>query len=924
MTTIVQRRWSGLVASKITGSNWDKLECSLSSPSNALLQIVDHSDFRAALSWSNPDLFQKLERREVTVESSLSLRRYALRFVFRATPSGLFGWTDHLGDADSKGIVDISQSSLLGMLCQADFSRADRLIQINPTLYRVGSEYRVYHRRTTAPFLEELSVVEWTHFIEEIVYHLSDTRELTEAALVEFVRKQAECDLDQATEFVQGLCLSGLLLRKCASNLVIPPIVQEGAGRRWSSVREAPSGSQGWPRVCNHAGSPTEVTSVEPNRDHWYVNAKIAQAPSSISKRVITAIGKFLGAVGTSGDMLAEFKRAFDRRYGGSWVPLMIALDPEVGIEFKALSDKAQKFVTGLSSHGAKAVSRVVERVSRNATAARIDIDDVIHDLAPAGVDGFIALVERSDVVNPSYSLKKAASRGLLRPLMRNMAHGDARLTSIREHLDVAAGLDATAADVLADFPPSLRDLARHPPFTTSVIVTNYQEQIEGVKVILANDLEVSVLRGSVVLRNAETHEAIAPVTSTAISPQVADNVIFTFLSFVESQHALTVSDDWLRLAVDGTYLPSLVYAGIEVSPRQWLIRNSDFDEMSPTELIVTIRKLPHFPRFVQFGRGDKKISFDMECGLSFEIFLKELAKRGELWLTRCAHQAPFAAGPEAGEYAVCQLGDLLTSPSESRRGLGTENGFGWLYFKLFSSEQALSGLLPSIAQNLVALAQKSVPGQLQWHYLFFPHEGNHMRIRLCIPIVHREKLRESLRQFAVSASGIPFATIEECHYRPEHTRYGRHLGLIHEFWTMDSTRCLELLGRQVSLDQHLLRIALAVSDIAEDVGMNFAAFNDAIADGCRTYRREFTQAADRVFLRTKMDSLKRTPSIRESLIFRARELNTTQVPKFPDLVGFFHDLTHLSIARIHPVDFRRMEWTAYELWMKVLRRNCI
>lgn len=922
MATLIQRRWPGLAASKITGSVWSSFPRDLPSATGALFQIVDHPDFRAALSWSNPDLWQKLERGEVNVQSSLSLRRYALRFAFRATPSGLFGWTDHSEDSDAKGVVDVSLSSLASIDRHEAEYDIEHVVQVNPTLYRVDSEYRLYHRRPLPPFSEEISAVEWTPFIEEIINHLSFSRGATEGAIVEFVKEQAGCDCAQAIEFVQGLCDSGLLLRPRPSSLTEQPLLEKSAGAQSRDFRRIPIAGKRWPEISTDDVNAQGRAAIEPNRDHWYVNAKIMQSPSPIPQGTLAAINGFLGVVGTLGDPLADFKRAFDKRYGGRWVPLMIALDPEVGLDFKDPLSSRQDFNTGPHPRRTKAVSRIAERIARSPKSARIDIDDVINDLESFGVDGFVSLVEKSDSLNPSYSLKKASSKGLLRPLMRNMSHGDARLETIQRHLEIATGPDGVAADVLSDFPPSLRDLAKHPPITRSVIVTSYQEELKDIRAVPANTLEVSVLRGTVVLRHAETQEAIAPVISTAISPKVADSVLFRFLSFIESQNNLTVTDDWLRWEVRASYLPSLVYGGIEVSPNQWLVKKVDFDDRSPDESIARIRELPNFPRFVQFGRGDRQISLDTECSLSFEVLLKELAKQGEIWLTKCAHQAPFAGGPEIGEYAVCKLGSLHTSPAESRRDLSLENGVDWLYFKLFCSEKALTSLLPSIARNLTDLAREAAPAVLQWHYLFYPHDGNHMRLRWRVPAWCHASLRRRLHQLVHTATGLPIANVEEHHYQPEHTRYGKDLGLIHEFWTVDSARCLHLLERQESPDQQLARVALAIANVANDVGMNLAEFSEAMASGRTTYRREFALPSDRTFLRAKMDSFKRTASLGEVLLCRVRDMRIIETANFPGLKGFFHDLAHLSVARIHPIDFRRMEWVAYELWMKVLTRK--
>lgn len=911
MLTIHQRRWSGFSASRIQGTEWPVSLDVADEPAD-LEAVTIHPHFRAALSWANPDLLRKLHSGEASIASSLSLRRYALRFLFRATPSGLFGWTDHQRSAVGAPLVDLSnRSSLSNEVLGPDLASME--VGLNPSAYTVLHDYRFLHRSADAHGLEEWGSVERTPLLDEIVNGLPGGTKVPGSGLVQLVQDSADCDESDARAYVCALLASGLLLSVSGHTLLETPSPGTGQKRATSMKRTVQTGAVTWPALSATSGPDAQV------RRHIqaYVSQQSAPPPSAVS----LAINKVLGALGSSTDSLSEFKQRFDRRYGGRWVPLMVALDPEVGIGFEPFSRllPSSKDIRPVRS---RAILRIRQRLERDGAQSALSIDDIIDDLGDCSVDGSVSLLERCSASAQRYSLKRATSRGLLRPILRNLRDGDPRISEIRAYLERSQQDGPIHADVLMDYPSALGDLARHPYVTRNLIVTGADQGLPGFSLLPANALEVTVCRGQVALRCADSLRRVVPIISNAISEKSSGSTLFSFFSAVEAQGRVSLGDEWLRAETELPRLPALTYRGVEVSPQQWLLRSRDYAKADFATAKSLIMGLDHLPRYVQFGKGDKLMTVDTRCDRSLELLLHDLRKNPEIWLRAAANQQPLVASHEGGEHVVCQLPHTRAIAGLGDQGVVNGASDDWIYFKIFSSPKALLSLVPGIIRKTVDHMRRVTGATMTWHYLFYPEGGPHVRLRMRLGREHHEAARRALCELVASASRFPVATLEEHRYLPEVVRYGADMEAVHSFWRLDSERRLRDLCTQPPEEGLLEKCAHAVIEVASDLGLSAAEFSACAEVGKRVYRHEFGESrSDQGYLRAHLGAVN-TRDTRMRLIDRIAQLDHSAEGSGtgPD-TGLFHDLVHLSIARMHPVNFRKLEWAGYE-WLSTLNRH--
>ncbi|CAM0120596.1 lantibiotic dehydratase [Stenotrophomonas maltophilia] len=908
MSLIFQRRWSGYAASRILSDAGGSIPLH-----DGLVEsdLWDYQDFRASLSLANPSLHGRLLSGDLDRRSLASLVKYASRFAFRATPTGMLGWFDHASSVHAEGYVEVHHSSSVAGGQGALNTDVKRMLILSPTAYVVDGEVRYYCREKDEARTEVLECISRTEVLDLILKHLSDSHKVTFDDMRTFVSELADCSIEDASKYVCSLEKRGLLVELKAK--------KPGLGKplRLFTI----DSGQAFPSVVSLLDQEETALGGQDfsSKRPLHVISRLSSAAEPPPSHIAEEVRQATAAIHSCSDPLARFKADFEHRHGGAWVPLLMVLDAEVGLPFSPKLAKVYTRSSDLSASASEVASRVRSRLDRLTNEFEIRIDDIIKDVMRRGgsATGGISLLEKNSGGREVYTLRRWSSAGIFRPVMRGLSEDDSRLLEIRRAIASHERSDLVFAEVVDIAPDSVADIARYPNFTSHVIDISGTNSGPSQSRISLGQLEVSVCSGHVVLRLAGTSTQVVPLLGNALTPGLDGGAVSSFLNLIEIQEARGFSDDWIRSVSSAEYHPSILFGSIQLSPEQWKVAASDFIRDGRMELpnVLHGRALP---RFLRYGGGDRVLTLDRKSHHSISVFHEELERKGELWIEKSPNQNPYSVSSDHGEYVVCDFAGMIKGRGGRFDQFQRSGDEDWLFFEMKGTSAGLRACGARAISEALATVRDSGVTRPKWHYLFY---GVTLRFRIHISRCLHQRVREAVLRSCIGAGGLSMLDVSERRYLPEFSRYGSLIDEVEDYWTFDSERRLAGLRADVAKD-HSLSAVRAVLQVAQDLRCGRAKLVDRLLRARRYFQQEFgLSEEDRAYLREVRNSTRGSADVLD-LVGRlcGAESDRSIVEDDEHLESranaievFFHEIAHISVARLSGANPRRREWAAYE-----------
>ncbi|HZT42757.1 MAG TPA: lantibiotic dehydratase [Chthonomonadaceae bacterium] len=557
-------------------------------------------------------------------------------------------------------------------------------------------------------------------------------------------------------------------------------------------------------------------------------------------------------------DLLTKFQEAFTARYEGREVPLLEALDEEVGVGLPGAgggsSAEAAPLLKGL------AFPTKTEETARWGARERILLEKLAAALASGAPE---IVLEPQDVEamagkEPAEPLPDsfAVMASLAAESEEALARGDFQVS-----FDV--GFGPSGARLLGRFchaDPELRRLveqqlrteeALHPEAVFAEIVHLPEGRIGNVlcrpvlrereivylgasgappeQQIPIEDLRVSVREGRIVLCSERLDCEVIPRLTTAHNYTARSLGVYRFLCSLQEQ-AVTSGVTWSWGALESApFLPQVRAGRLVLSRARWRVRKEELQRLNKLKggerfaAVQGWRAERRLPRRLLLADADNTLPVDLDNVFSVEAFLAAVAGREEAALVEpfpasdrlCAHGpegrfvhelvVPFLRRP-AGEASSTEIG-----PLPSRRRTAQEStvvtpvplprtlppGSDWLYAKLYSGTATADAILrEAIAPLAKGLLAEGAADV--WFFLRYADPEPHLRVRF-------QGTPESLRAHVLPAlQAVLLPLVEEGRawrlqfdtYEREVERYGGPEGipLAERMFWADSEAALEIL----------------------------------------------------------------------------------------------------------------------------------
>ncbi len=764
-----------------------------------------------------------------------ALVRYIYRMAARATPFGLFsgcsiGRVETAPGAPTRIAVGprsrYERHTRLDMdylfaLCE-DLGRDPEVREAltyrpNSSLYRAAGRLRYAEARLDNKVRSHhLVAVDSNDYLEEALRRAeggATAREVAEA-LVAF-DPDGEVTIDEAREFVTELIDSQILVSDLSTPVTGPEAIHDlidqlnripatalvtDTAERLAKVRATlealDAGGPGAPpsRYEEIAEALRALpTPVEMSRLFQLDMIKPGDQPvlgGEVLEEMQRGVESLLRlAVERQNEGLERFRKDFNERYEGREIPLLQALDEEVGIGFERASDfgaEASPLLRGIALGAAAGDQNVPWGRSQAVLLAKLNraLAEGARqiELTPEDLDRMAAPAEEQAKKSPmpdafhvmvtlAAASQEAIDRGDFQILFENaggpsgarllgrFCHADAELwRQTEEHLRAEEELrpDAVFAEIVHLPQGRIGNILARPVLREYEIPFLGRSGAPPDKQIPVSDLRVSVEGSRIVLRSARLGREVIPRMTSAHNFVRGSLGVYRFLCTLQSQGTLG-GVGWGWGALDSApFLPRVTSGRLVLSRATWWMTQDEIKELAKAQGAERYRAVQAWrgkrglPRLIALVDADNELLIDLDNVLSIATFVDVVEDRDRARLVEFFPGPDLlaASGPE-GRFLNEVLIPFTRRPPEATAGETAAGaprpqraaveapaarrsfppGSEWLYAKLYTGTATADGLL----REVVAPVAREAMARGEADHWFFIRYGDpewHLRVR--------------------------------------------------------------------------------------------------------------------------------------------------------------------------------------------------
>ncbi len=699
-----------------------------------LQSLLYTEEFQYALSLASPGLFstlteQNFDWHRLSKKVQLAVYRYYNRMSFRPTPFGAFASVSLCNwSIISQPLV---REDLIHLIAFPDFGtehnqrpiEAESMVVVNPTIYRVGSKLRYVFRQKFESKMAgfRIMAIPVSKPLAALLKKVAVPEKLSD--IEQFLTNKL--DQENSADLLDSLLRAQVLTR------------------------------QNKRRITGYF-APMTASYKASSKNKNYTLA-FHQQQGSLSDRYKNDLLDALYALdklsGVHEDNLGAFRQAFSRKFDAVEVPLLRALDPQLGIEYGSGSNR---WGNGQQAYEVPAKDRAVSWNKVNALllekiAGRNKVSDAPIVLSEADLNALADHAGNSGTGPPSISVMfrvTAESQVFIEQAggssAVNIAGRFSHCPEILLHLKRISALDNFYTDNI-NSRAHLRDY-EIPVMTESSLPTD--------QVIALNDLYLRVVGNRLVLRSKRLNKVIIPRLGTSFNYQLSNSPFLRFLADLQHQdlHSnLNFNPEYYLPGLN--FYPRIMYKNAILSPAKWIWTREDFRDFSDSEYgkLRFREKAKAVGLSIQFAltRHDTQLVFDLTIEESISYFLRTIVGQPYIVLQEYffPHDEGCVKNVDGKRYATQFVAFLMNqrkvyTPTSGQRSRPRSSVIflpaqKWLYFKIYAHPTTIASLLKDsfLARLVKSRAVK------QWFFVLYSDPQHHLRLRVKCPFSEGRKI---------------------------------------------------------------------------------------------------------------------------------------------------------------------------------------
>jgi len=547
--------------------------------------------------------------------------------------------------------------------------------------------------------------------------------------------------------------------------------------------------------------------------------------------------------------MLDIFKGDFQRKYEYKEVPILTALDPELGVgygDFAISPDDDTLVETIKNSHIQNDVQyipyTVLHQQLLNQLIQQQDIDLTTFigkhtDLQetstlPNTLSAMIQIVDNQIILEHLGGCTANALLGRFTLADQELRNTTKNLVAIEEQ----ANPEVIFFDIGYQAEQKIDNINRRSAiFTHELPILTWPGAKE---VISLQDIWVSVKQNEVVLRSKKYNKRLIPRLATAYNYTRSDLSIYRFLCDIQQQNLQTNLTVHLKNIFPGLdYYPRVSYKNIVISARSWRIPDN-ICLGSDQDLIVALTEwlqTNKISRYFKCGQNDQFLWFDQNDQEDLLCFLMHIKGKKGLYITEAFMPTHSLTRNKAGHGYLSQymisiyhhdqvykplssVYKAFESPTNKSLLLPAQD---WLYFEIYVHPTRSNFLLTQVIAPYLKQIRRFIK---QWFFIRYSVPTYHIRFRI--------HLKQEIHAITVMTlfnaafrQEIQSGLVSEFQIRPyqrEMERYGdEKIEVVEKCFHQDSKYILFLIQKNFDNNSLYLLVVRLLNDLLSAIDLN-------------------------------------------------------------------------------------------------------
>lgn len=950
--------------------------------------------FRKAIFLSSELLFEALHKKgfaydTLSEKERHTVQKYANRASFRSTPFGMFAAVSLTSwqPASTASIVVTRNPSLYvkpdfsilpGIAASLGYTNQAMELRINQSAFTGRNDIRFIRREFSELDARFALVAAPRNSLLRTLMRLAK-RGISRLALAAAIRSETGASAEEVSDYIKELEAEQLLVSASAPNITgndytqeLLPLLEQQQPVLKKILRELTENRH--PSLAFLSATAAKLsayTGQKPKSSFYCVAERKAIAgglPMKYQQQIKEGLHclQLLSSYTPSPD-LEQFRKAFLAQYEREEVPLLEALDPQLGIGYGSFGEMGNQVL--ISSLGLDIAAARTAKKNQPKNLAALLMNEWMQQRKLTGL---------GEVAITNDHLKEISSENNSHPLPPSIAvmfrvvdgqviiesAGGASALQMTGRFSCISSIEAFAQEVARheqEMNPGVvfaeiahfcnvhaANINRRQHLRRYEIPVLTNSTLPGNRQIPLADLMISVVDNTVVLRSRKLGKPVIPRLASAYNYTKNSLPIFRFLCDVQSQQLTTSFSLSLSSAVPGLkFYPRVRYRSCIIHLAEWHLYEEELAPLAnadPSNRIRLFRQLCaeiHLPRYVALTIHDNFIVYDLNLDAEVSALLIEIKPMRKVALKEFIYPQESLIKTEGGTELIGQYIAtlILDEPSykeipltENRKQPVTPKDTGnWLYFKVYCHPLSADGIL---LQHLLPIVEKSIRTGIvqQWFWLRYNDPEHHLRIRLKTERRNQGKVFElfnhCLHKLYLSKLVHRFQTDV---YKRELERYSAALIVyVEALFHCSSNIVVRYLQKAAGEGYREEEVVVEGVSFANRLLGYFGFSTEKETDFCKKNFEAFYQEHGGVKgFRTEAEKLYRTmqPALEEALVLNETMRDFDRVgqnvhfllvklsfspPGGPDINSLAADIVHMHINRLFSSNQRYYEMLVY------------
>lgn len=779
-------------------------------PASSYSELLNDSFFQASLYIASPAFYKELKKigfdySKMNQGQRDAIRRYHNRACFRPTPFGMFStlapidWTTRDSSQLKFSSNDLKVNLRLDYLSSLQF--CERIVRneasgvvayrSNTTLYKVFKCFRYIKHSSDAGAKRVFSIISLfsSRLIADIIDYCSINRQLNE--IIEYVQIRTGSGPEAVADFILQLVEEQVIVAQSGNNITGNDSLEELIGlmnQKGIKTEELDYVESILARLRNlemanlaeivdHGEKLREMAGNKDEKNNmFYVVAERGQANGGLSTRYQQVILDGLHCLSRlipsfSHEGLDKFRDAFFKKFENREVPLLMALDPEVGVGYENLENRLEKdsLLKDISFDNMRAADErqitwtsthtvLLNKLNLQKLQPGIDLEITDADLEqlqersgerlPPSISVMFRVHDDKVYLENAGGVSAVSLMGRFSPfnpqflsMLREVAAKEQEVNKEVVFAEIAHICDAHAANI------NRRQHIRDYEIPVLVASTLGEEQQIGL-----SDLYLSVRGGEVLLTSKRLNAVVVPRLSSAFNHVRNDLSVFRFLCDLQYQglkvnFKLELSNYFPGLR----FYPRVVYKSAILHLATWHLNAKDFAFIkNPSNRqryndFFALAKSIGLVQYFALVQSDNHLVFNLADKEDVELFLNTVKNSENIILNEYILDENDTSvvendknTPLISQFVAMMHLDtpVYEAPANiSFMPFRVDNqkfmpGTEWLYFKIYCHPVGSNDLLCDILLPMMEKMRRKKDID-QWFFVRYRDPQHHLRVRL-------------------------------------------------------------------------------------------------------------------------------------------------------------------------------------------------